>query len=191
MFVIVGFWGKKMNKGKIIFLNGVSSSGKSTLANEIVKLMPSYYHMSIDDFDLFIEKMEDRENNHLIPVETEYFFHRTIAMFSDRGINVVVDHILHDNFTREDCFKVLTDYPVLFVGVHCPLKELERREKVRGDRNIGQSKSQLEYVHKVEIYDIEVNTLLESVEENSKKIIEVLNNDECHNGFLKTSKSFK
>lgn len=180
-----------MDRGKIIFLNGASSSGKSTLANELIKLMPSYFHMSIDDFDLFIEKMEDRENKHLIPVETEYFFHRTIAIFSDRGINVIVDHSLHDDFTREDCFKVLVDYPVLFVGVQCPLEELEQREKARGDRIIGQAKKQLEYVHKIEIYDIEVNTLLESVEENSNRVIQVLNDAEYYHGWLLTSKKFE
>ncbi|MDF2802024.1 MAG: hypothetical protein K0S61_1927 [Anaerocolumna sp.] len=180
-----------MKRGNIIFLNGVSSSGKSTLANALVRLMPSYFHMSLDDFDIFIGRMEDRENNHLIPVETEYFFHRTIAMFSDRGIHVVVDHILHNSFTREDCFNVLADYPVLFVGVHCPLDELERREKVRGDRDIGQAKVQLEVVHKVEIYDIEVNTLLESLENNTNKIIAALNNIEHHNGLLQTSKQYK
>lgn len=176
-----------MNRGKIVFLNGVSSSGKSTLAKGLVRLMPNYFYMSIDDFDLFIEKMEDRENNHLIPVETGYFFHRTIAMFSDRGINVIVDHVLHDNFTRQDCFKVLVDYPVLFVGVHCPLEELERRERVRGDRNIGQARRQLEYVHKSEIYDIEVNTFVESIEECLNKIIEMLNDADCHNCWNQSS----
>lgn len=145
-----------MNRGKIIFLNGVSSAGKGTLSNELIKVLPDYFHMSIDDFDIFIDRMEDRKNNHLIPVETEYFFHRTIAMFSDKGVNLIVDHILHDNFTKEDCFQVLSNYPVLFVGVHCPIEELERREKARGNRNIGQAKQQLEYVHKDEIYDIEM-----------------------------------
>lgn len=176
-----------MNRGKIVFLNGVSSSGKSTLANELVKLMPNYFHMSLDDFDLFIEKMEDRDNNHLIPVETEYFFHRTIAMFSDRGINIIVDHILHDNFTRGDCFKVLADYPVLFIGVHCTLEELERREKIRGDRNIGQAKRQLEYVHKSEIYDLELNTFVDNVKDCSNKIIEMLSNGYCYSGWKQSS----
>ncbi len=180
-----------MNRGKIIFLNGVSSSGKSTLSNELIKTLPHYFHISIDDFDLFINRMEDRENNHLIPVETEYFFHRTISMFSDKGINLIVDHILHDDFTREDCFRVLVDYPVLFVGVHCPIKELEQREKARGDRNLGQAEKQLEYVHKDEIYDIEVNTFHDSVEDCSKKVIEVLNNSKCHKGWLYTSKKCK
>lgn len=73
-----------MNKGKIILLNGVSSSGKTTLSKELVKNAVDYFHLSIDDFDIIIERMENRENNKLIPVPTEYFFHRTIAMFSDR-----------------------------------------------------------------------------------------------------------
>ncbi|HYE08721.1 MAG TPA: AAA family ATPase [Patescibacteria group bacterium] len=180
-----------MNRGKIIFLNGVSSSGKSTLSNELVKMTPNYFHINIDDFDIFIDQMEDRENSHLIPVETEYFFHRTIAMFSDKGINLIVDHILHDNFTKNDCFEVLTNYPVLFVGVHCPIEELERREKARGDRNIGLAKKQLEFVHKNEIYDIEVDTFTESVEECSKKIIESLISNKYPDGWLCTSNKCK
>jgi chloramphenicol 3-O phosphotransferase len=179
-----------VNSGKIIFLNGVSSSGKTTLSNELVKAMPKYFHISIDSFDIFIDKMEDRERNHLIPVETEYFFHRTIAMFSDKGINLIVDHILHDNFTKEDCFKVLRNYPVLFVGVHCPIEQLELREKARGDRNIGQAKKQLEYVHKNEIYDIEIDTLIDSTEVCSKKIIKLLSNFDCHDGWSRTAKKF-
>lgn len=87
---------------------------------------------------------------------------------------MVVDHILHDSFTREDCLKVLQGYPTNFVGVHCPLEELERREKIRGDRHIGLAKKQLEFVHEGEVYDIEVNTYLESVCKNANRIMEFL-----------------
>lgn len=181
-----------MIKGNIIFLNGVSSSGKSTLAKAIVKLLPDYFHVSIDDFDLFIERIEDRENSRLIPVETEYFFHRSIAMFADRGVNLIVDQVLHDNFTREDGLKVLEEYPVLFVGVHCPVEELERREKARGDRNIGQAREQLAFVHQNEIYDLEVDTFSNSIEECAKKVVEVLNNVKCPTGWLSTiEKNYK
>src|SRR5690554_355016 len=99
-----------MNRGKIILLNGVSSSGKSTLSRELVTQLESFFHLSIDDYDGFIEKAEDRETGHLIPVPTESFYHRTIAMFSDLGINVVADQILHDASTTEDCFDVLQNY---------------------------------------------------------------------------------
>jgi chloramphenicol 3-O phosphotransferase len=148
-----------LDKGKIILLNGVSSAGKTTLARALVDRLPDYFCLGIDDFDLLIERMEDREKQRLIPVETEYFFHKTIALFSDRGINLVVDHILHDHFTRNHFVEVLHDYPVLLVGVHCPLEELERRERLRGDRTIGQACSQLAFVHQKIVYDIEVDTL--------------------------------
>lgn len=110
-----------MNKGKIILLNGVSSSGKSTLSRELATQLEGFFHLSIDDYDGFIEKAENRETgHHLIPVPTESFYHRTIAMFSDLGVNVIADQILHDVPTTEDCFNVLQRYPVFFIGVHCP-----------------------------------------------------------------------
>lgn len=164
-----------MKKGTIVLLNGVSSSGKTTLSKEIVRLLPDYFHLSIDDFDFVIEKMEDRKNGRLIPVPTEYFFHRTVAMFSDSGTNLVVDQLLHDRFTMDDCFKVLQDYPVFFVGVHCPIQELEQRERARGDREPGLSKRQLQFVHQQnEPYDIEVDTHHESYAASAKKICDKL-----------------
>ncbi|RZT23828.1 MULTISPECIES: chloramphenicol phosphotransferase CPT family protein [Fictibacillus] len=161
-----------MNKGKIILLNGVSSSGKSTLAKELLKRLPDYFHFSIDDFDTIIEKMEDRNSGHLIRVPTEHFFHRNMAMFSDQGVNLVVDQILHNKDTTKDCYEILHDYPVFFVGVHCAINELEKREKERGDRPVGQATSQLNYVHQQgEVYDIEVDTC-EGIEKAVIAIVE-------------------
>lgn len=147
-----------MQPGNIILLNGVSSSGKSTLARALVEQLPGYFYLSIDDFDLLIDRMEDRKKQRLIPVETEYFFHKTIALFAERGINLVVDHILHDDFTQHDIFEALAEFPIFFVGVQCPLEELERREQLRGDRRIGQARQQLKFVHRIEVYDVVVDT---------------------------------
>ncbi|MGF2615857.1 chloramphenicol phosphotransferase CPT family protein [Rossellomorea aquimaris] len=155
-----------MSKGKIILLNGVSSSGKSTVAGAIVKKLPNYFHLSIDDYDYIIEKMEDRDNQRLIPVPTEYFFHKTVAMFSDKGVNLVVDQILFNEETHEDCYRTLNNYPVLFVGVHCPPDELERREAARGDRPVGQAGGQLNYVHQQnEEYDVVIHTQQDNLEQ--------------------------
>lgn len=165
-----------MERGHIILLNGVSSSGKTTLAKALLEQLPDYFHYSLDDFDIVIEHMEDRENDRLIPVETEYFFHRTIAMFSDKGVNLIVDHVLHDPFTRTDFEASLSGYPVLRVGVHCPMEELARRERERGDRRIGQALEQLEFVHKEEVYDVEVDTYAEGLENCTEKIVHTLKN---------------
>lgn len=160
-----------MNKGRIILLNGVSSSGKSTLSRELVGQLDGFFHLSIDDYDGFIEKAEDRETDHLIPVPTEYFYHRTLAMFSDLGVNVIADQILHDISTTEDCFNVLQNYPVFFVGVHCSPAALKRREEQRGDRPIGQAEEQLAYVHRHKhLYHLEIDTSNDSIADCAEQI---------------------
>ena len=164
-----------MTKGLIIVLNGVSSSGKSSLAKELVKELTDFYHLSIDDFDSVIDKMEDRAGERLIPVPTEYFFHRTIQMFSDKGINLVVDQILHDSETIFDFEEALRGYPVVFVGVHCSLRELEKREQSRGDRRSGLAKSQLEFVHQQkENYTLEVDTSVDTLSACVEQILNVI-----------------
>lgn len=159
-------------KGTIILLNGVSSSGKSTLAKEIVRLRPEFFHMSVDDYADWVNSMEDQPCR-LIPVATEYFFHRTIAMFSNSGVNVVVDHILDSMTTAEDCCRVLRDYPVLIVGVHCGVEELDRREAARGDRQPGLARRQLAFVHQREIYEFEVDTHREDAVTCASRISEL------------------
>jgi len=164
-----------MTTGMIIVLNGVSSSGKSSIAKELVKKLPDFFHLSIDDFDSVIDKMEDRAGERLIPVPTEYFFHRTIQMFSDKGINLVVDQILHDSELLLDFEAVLRGYPVVLVGVHCSLSELEKREQSRGDRRSGLAKSQLQFVHQQkENYTVEVDTSCDSLSSCVQKILSSL-----------------
>ena len=175
-----------MEKGTIILLNGVSSSGKTTLAHALVERLPGYFHLGIDDFDSLLERMEDRPHQRLIPVATEVFFHQTIAMFSDQGVPLVVDQILHNASTHVHCLQVLATYPVLFVGVHCPVEVLARRESARGDRRVGQGQQQLAFVHRQEIYDVEVNTELESRAACCDKIIAWLQSGSYPDGWLQT-----
>lgn len=67
----------------------------------------------------------------------------------------------------------LEGYKVFFVKVDCSLKELERREIDRGDRQIGFAKWQHGIVHNFCAYDFEFNTKNHSPEENAKKLKEL------------------
>jgi chloramphenicol 3-O phosphotransferase len=176
-----------MEKGKIIYLNGVSSSGKTSLSKELIKHLPDYFHFSVDDFDFIIKKMEDRQNERLIPIATEIFFHQTIKMFSNQGVNLIIDDVLHDELSLKSATETLQDYPVLFVGVHCLVEELERRERERGDRTIGQAKRQFEFVHQNgEAYDIEVDTFHEPLEVGAARIVEAVNENLFSHGLRST-----
>jgi chloramphenicol 3-O phosphotransferase len=163
-----------MHKGNIILLNGVSSSGKTTIAKELAKILPDYFHISIDDYDYVIEKMEDREKGKLIPIETDIFFHRQLKNFSDYGVNLIVDNVIDNETVLQDFKNTLNGYPVTYIAVHCPVEILKHREQDRGDRQIGQAAQQLDFIHQDIQYDLEIDTHQQSLEYNTKQICDFI-----------------
>ena len=111
----------------------------------------------------------------------------TIRAFSDLGFNTIMDQVFLNNDTEgqllEKCIEVLCVYPVVFVGVNCSIEELERRERERGDRNIGQAVSQLPYGHNHQIYDCVIDTSANSIDENIEIIKTTLKNDAGNSAF--------
>ena len=148
-----------MEKGKIIFLNGVSSAGKSTLAVKLQEhLTVPYCCLSIDNFLGTIHEKFHNSDFRVILRQTLKAMHCTIRLFSDMGLNVIVDHVLEKQEWLDECVELMHEHPVLFVNVTCPLEELRRREKERGDRTIGQAEGQLFKLVPKDTYDVEVDT---------------------------------
>ena len=166
-----------MEKGKIIILNGVSSAGKSTLARTLQDRLPEpFYILANDTFcDMSPVKFIEINVHETYNRALKGMYH-TIKTFSDIGINVIIDDVfLKEGYDRlGECINLLHDYSVLFVQVTCPLEELSRREKERGDRGIGQGESQLAILDPQDTYDITVDTFNETTEECADKIIEML-----------------
>lgn len=48
-----------------------------------------------------------------------------------------MDYLLSDPWRLHDCTTVFAGIDVVFVGIHCFLDELQRREQQRGDRPVG------------------------------------------------------
>ena len=152
---------KSLKKGRIIILNGVSSSGKTTLAKAIQDLAPiPLYKLDIDDF-IFMspEKFNDYEHNDF-SVQYAFaskFFH-VVKLFSDMGFDLVVPNMFFkDTDTLKEFRVLLKDYPVLVVNITCPLEELKRRETLRGDRKPGSAQSQLQLLETQFDHSITVN----------------------------------
>lgn len=75
-----------MNKGKIIVLNGVSSSGKTTLVKEIQDAFDKpYMRLSIDDFiNMMPSKMIKTDLGNTV-YKCQTIMLQTITMLSDAG----------------------------------------------------------------------------------------------------------
>jgi len=173
-----------MKKGLVIFLNGTSSSGKTTIAKALQdKLEEPFMYVSVDDFfHMYPEKYLNPTNqdeviilSHLIPTVVSGL-HKCVASLAQSGNNVLVDHVLQENGWLKECVENWKDLDVLFVGVRCPLRIAEQREKERGDRNIGTAQYQFERVHSHGLYDLEVDTSVLDVNECVTRIMALINN---------------
>ena len=67
-------------------------------------------------------------------------FHRCLPALAGAGNNLIVEHIVETQPWMNLLVQVLEPFDVFFVGIHCPLPELERRELERGDRRIGEAR---------------------------------------------------
>lgn len=175
-----------MINGVIIFLNGVSSSGKTTIAKELQRQLDEpFLHVGVDHFlqmmpetyfgkdpgegDLASQGFYWKTVNHrdrtwfeinagLIGHQLVSGMHRAMAALASAGNNLIIDDVLLYREWLEDYLLVLREFKVLFVRVSCPIEVVERREYERGDRMVGQARGDFERVHAHRLYDLEVDT---------------------------------
>lgn len=172
----------------IVFLNGTSSSGKSSIAEQLLTVLPTpYFHLPVDAINSLRarERTDELGADELAVVleKTVLGFHRVVAGLADAGNDIVVDHVLRERHWLRDCLTVLRDHEVVFVGVHCPLEELNRRERERGDRRIGRAAYHFDRVHAHGVYDVECDTSVSSPLECALQIKDFLDRGRSPSAF--------
>ncbi len=159
-----------MNKGKIIIINGTSSSGKTSILRALQDILEEpYVEAGIDKFIWMLpHRYLDRplwddvlglgnqagDLGHQLVMS----MHRTAEVLSLSGMNVIIDHVLVENIWWQDCVERFSELPAYLIGVRCQLDILEEREKARKNRTLGQAHLQYDIVHGKGIYDLEVDT---------------------------------
>lgn len=163
--------------GFIIFINGASSAGKSTLAKAVQQAFDlPLLHFS---FDLFIDGdilprfqiQAGKFEWSTIRPHVVRGVHHCWAALSKTGNNLIIDHIVESESQLAALIRLLEGVDVFFAGLHCSAEELERRENTRGNRRSGDARSDLEFVHKWTIYDIELDSEHATIEENVAQLI--------------------
>ncbi len=175
-----------MSKGTIIFLNGTSSAGKTTLAHALQELLNEpYQHVALDQFRDGMPARYRGLNSptgttgarglNVVPAEsalgtvTEVRFgedgerllrgmRRAIATMADEGINIIIDDILLMSGFLQDYLEVMREQVIYLIGVRCPLEVIAQREANRLGRFPGTAESHYHTCHSHEVYDIEVDT---------------------------------
>jgi chloramphenicol 3-O phosphotransferase len=87
-------------------------------------------------------------------------FHRCVPALAAAGNDLVVEHIIEFPSWRAELAGLLAGLDVFLVGVHCDLSEIDRRERERGDRRIGEGRSHVsvDRIHSFGPYDLDIDT---------------------------------
>jgi len=144
----------------IIFLNGTSSSGKTTLTTALqARLDPVFLHFSEDAFfDMLPGDAWERPDFMTIGSALYDGFARSAATMAEARNHLIVDTVAWNPGSMATFERGLRGLDVLAVGVHCDLDVLEERERQRGDRSVGLARRQLPTTHAEALYDVEVDT---------------------------------
>ncbi|MFW6093117.1 MAG: chloramphenicol phosphotransferase CPT family protein [Pseudomonadota bacterium] len=176
-----------MGAGKIIFLNGSSSAGKTTLAGMLQQILDEpYQHIALDQFR---DGMPGRYRGlnspegspgalglNVVPTQLEgervtridFGSHgeqvlrgmrRAVAAFAREGNNVIIDDLLFKPHYLEDYAHALAGLDAWLIGVRCSLDVVNERESRRSGRFPGTAVSHYHEVHAHGVpYDLEVDT---------------------------------
>jgi chloramphenicol 3-O phosphotransferase len=174
--------------GKIIYLSGISSAGKTTLARELQQVLPApFLYLGIDLFiymlppgywdadpaGFTLEKSERGTEIKTGPLAQDLgrAMLDTIENLARTGRNLIVDDVMLSQDYLESCLAKLAGLPLLLVKVYCPLEIAEQRERERGDRDLGMVKFQYGLVEATGGYDLTVDTAANTTAECARQIV--------------------
>ena len=176
-----------MNQGTIIFLNGTTSAGKTSTLHMLQNIMiEPYLEVGIDKFlwmlprryfhkplwdDVLGKANQTGEMGHKLI----HAMHHTILTLSNQGIDVLADHVLIDQLWLEELVCMFHDKTAYLIGIKCPLDVLEQRELARHkERTPGAAIKQLDIIHAHDVYDFEVDTSKQDIEDTAMLIKDFL-----------------
>lgn len=185
---------------QILYFNGSSSSGKTTLCKHLQEtLNEPFLHIGIDKvISMMPGKLNDwmgskkvegyswkkskDEEGHLIQeiqmgpfaYEIEKAYREIVLTLSKLGYYLLIDDVCFGKEMVDRWKNLLKNFKVFYIGVLCPIDEIEKREGMRNDRILGSGRAQSKKVHIGVEYDLTVDTHLESKEEICKKIFKEL-----------------
>ncbi len=175
----LGQTGPVTEPGRIVLLNGTSSSGKSSIAEELLRRWPTpAFRLAVDDLNAMRAKAQTLALDDAGVAETlrrtRAGFHRAVAGMAEAGNDVIMDHVLSEPWRLADCLVLFRPFPVLLVGVYCDPAELTRREQARGDRPPGTAAAQVDQVHRHGTYDLIVDTTHRTAADCAAEILRAL-----------------
>lgn len=170
-----------MKKGRILFLYGLTSCGKTTVAERMRRMCSSVLYVSSNDIfhDMIAGKFFRRDFWGAV-AETIGAQYVAVRGMAEAGFDVAVDGMLLDLPEYRERFgmsnlelvkSLFGPFDPLFVRFDCPLEELRRRNILRGDRGEFQSEEQAAKMTKDPPADLVIDAMTTFPDEAAARIL--------------------
>jgi chloramphenicol 3-O phosphotransferase len=168
-----------LEKGRILFLNGVTSSGKTSIVDALQAREDIFFWVLANDlFQQTVGEQYLKRDYWKYLSEAILMMYHTAKLFSDMGKHVLLDGILVEREEISPHYRqmseILRENPLDIVEVYCPLSICRQRNLLRGDRYETQSQEQQDCMAKGIAYSLRVDTSVLSSKACADKIMEKL-----------------
>jgi chloramphenicol 3-O phosphotransferase len=161
----------------VIFLNGTSSSGKTSIARALLdQLTDPYFYFSVDQFlepSMPLRTNMDKPDDLSIVDRSISGFNQALRNYESTVDFMIVDHVLHKMEWLAEVAKALQTADVFFVNVTAPLDIIEKRESERSYRQPGTARTQYQVISSYK-HDFTVDTSKLTPQEAATEIIRIL-----------------
>jgi chloramphenicol 3-O phosphotransferase len=159
-------------RNAVIVLNGASSSGKSSIALELQRLLPRpFLAFGVDTLVAALPPASPAHEPVIMfgsdggvavgdgfrPLQNAWY--QGLAAIARDDVGVIIDEVLLGGRESQNRLRSALDgLRVVWVGVRCDLEVAVAREVARPDRTQGMAASQAVIVHEGVQYDLQVDT---------------------------------
>lgn len=192
---------------QVVFLNGASSAGKTSVGKALQELTSEpFLLLGLDTCLAMVpprwaggaegpmrhlgfayDELPDDDGHPMLgitygPVGWRMMvgFHRGVVEMVRAGNSVIIDEMLLDEPVRDEWLQLLAPWQPLLVGVFCADEELARREKARGNRP-GLARWSARHAHRGMSYDLTFDTTAAGPTAAAAEIAKVLEDGEQRN----------
>lgn len=183
----------------VIFLNGISSSGKTSIVKAIQHISPiPFLHFGVDTLiDMmpnqwlsFNEKgkdgcwFESYENDYGRATSCHSGVYgktvfdmgmKLVETILDCNLNLIIDEVVWEQEKMDLYHSILSQYKTTFIRIECSRESAQEREILRGDREIGLANDQFDRLELVKYnYDLKIDTDKLNSFESAKQILNLI-----------------
>jgi chloramphenicol 3-O phosphotransferase len=157
-----------------IVLHGASSSGKSSLAKALQAASRApIFHVDFDAFECMTEHANFSVNTERKDVWKLHCqnLRSTLRTLAESSFDLIFDTVLRDQREFDNFMFALCEHrPTYVIGISCEIEEMEKRERNRGDREIGLAKRQFGHPEYNKHYSMRLDTTSISPAEGARLI---------------------